>query len=125
MTDRGGFRVPPIDARQGRTNETRQQTWDSLVFALLYPVLFEPEPIRHVDRIIEAVVAPRALGASPEDYRRAIADGRVNGRALVDVFAGLLGLPHSEQTLWRVLNAIEAAIDARLSAPSVTPRGAP
>jgi hypothetical protein len=112
MTDRGGFRVPPIGAQAGRANETHQQTWDSLVFALLYPVLFEQEPMRHVDRVIQAVVAPRALGASPEDYRRAIADGRVSGRALADVFAGLLGLAHSEETMWGFLNAIEERLIA-------------
>lgn len=106
MTDRGAFRVPRPQPREAET----QHTWDSLVFALLYPVLFEHDPLRHVDRIIEAVIAPRALGASPDDYRQAIADGRADGRALTDVFAGLLGLSHSEDTMWQVLDAIDARL---------------
>ena len=107
MTNLGGFGVPSIGPR-----EPRQQTWDSLVFALLFPVLNEQDPMRHVDRVITGVATARALGASPEDYRRAIADGRVNGRPLADVFAGMLGLPHTEETMWRFLDAIEERLAA-------------
>jgi hypothetical protein len=111
--DRGAFAVPPVDRS---SDETRRQAWDSLVFALIYPVLSEPEPVLHVERVMEAVIERRALGASPEDYRRAIAEARGSVQPLTAVLSGLLTLPHTDDTLWRFLDAIER----RLTAPPPT-----
>ena len=43
-----------------------------LVRALLYPVQFEVEPERGIDRVVQSVVLRKALKATSSDYQRAI-----------------------------------------------------
>jgi hypothetical protein len=84
-----------------------QPTWDSLVFALLYPVLFDPDPNVRIDAVIRDVVGGQRLGATPAQYLKAIEDARASGEDLSVKFEGLLALPHSDGTIWRYLSEIE------------------
>ena len=46
--------------------------WRAALRAVLYPILFEKEPVDGIDRVIVQVVDRRALGLTREEYRDAI-----------------------------------------------------
>lgn len=91
-----------------------QRGWDSLVLALLYPVLFDRDPNIRVDAVIRDVVGGRRLGATPSEYLQAIRDARASQEDLSVKFAGLLALPHSDEAIWRYLFEIERRLAATI-----------
>ena len=74
--------------------------------ALLYPVIFEHDPIEAVDRVLDVVVHARALRSSPEDYLAAI-DAALRSD---DDLATLLPQPHSDAAVRRFLEALRSRL---------------
>jgi hypothetical protein len=74
--------------------------------ALLYPVIFDHDPIESVDRVLDGVVRSRALRSSPEDYLAAIDAALASDEDL----ATLLPQPHSDTAVRRYLEALRSRL---------------
>lgn len=86
-----------------------------LIAGLLYPVIFERDPMDGVSRALEVVVAARAMKASPEDFLAAVRAGLASATEL----AKLLPQPHSEESVRRYLVEIERRLSS--AGPSLPP----
>jgi hypothetical protein len=73
---------------------------------LLYPVIFEHDPIQSVDRVLDGVVRSRALRSSPEDYLAAIDAALGSDEDL----ATLLPQPHADAAVRRYLEALRSRL---------------
>ncbi len=76
------------------------------ICALLYPVIFEHDPIERIDRVLDVVVRARALHASPEEYRVAIDAALGSDEDL----ATMLPQPHSDAAVRRYLEALRSRL---------------
>lgn len=76
------------------------------ICALLYPVIFERDPIERIDRVLDVVVRARALHASPEEYRVAIDAALGSDEDL----ATMLPQPHSDAAVRRYLEALRSRL---------------
>jgi hypothetical protein len=72
-----------------------QPDWMPLLRATIYVVQFEADPIQAIDRVVAQVIEPRALGATRQVYRDALAQALANNDAL----ATLIPQSHSEATI--------------------------
>lgn len=87
-------------------------TREHLLQALLYPVLFEQEPLDGVERALTMVVGAQALDATRAEYLEAVRTALNSSGDLSAEFAYFLAVPHSDQTIRRYLAEIERRIEA-------------
>lgn len=92
--------------------------WDSLVLALLYPVLYEKRPLDGVDRTMRAVVEERALGAAARDYLAAVRRALSSSEPLSARFGPLLVVPHSEDAIREYLAEIARRLERKTGSQS-------
>lgn len=83
-----------------------EQPYRGLIGALLYPVIFAPDPLDSIDWTYRVIVEARGLDASPEDYVEAIRRGLASSEKL----ANILPQPHSEEVVRAYLTALEQKI---------------
>ena len=76
------------------------------VRALLYPVIFEHDPIEGIDRVLDVVVHARALRSSPEDYLAAIDAALGSDEDL----ATLVPQPHSDAAVRQYLEELRSRL---------------
>ena len=74
--------------------------------ALLYPVIFDHDPIESIDRVLDVVVRSRALRSSPSDYLAAINAALGSHEDL----ATLLPQPHSDAAVRQYLEALRSRL---------------
>jgi len=79
-----------------------------LIRALIYPVQFDPRPLDGVDRVIDTVVKPGSLGATPEEYRAGIHEAL----ASADRLSSLIPQDHSEDVIRQYLAEVARRIEA-------------
>jgi hypothetical protein len=70
---------------------------------LLYPVIFEHDPVEAVDRVLDGVARARTLQLSPEHDRAAIDAALLSDEDL----ATLPPQPHSDTAVRRFLEALQ------------------
>ena len=90
--------VPGFDGRQ-----------QSLIRALLYPILFEKNPLDAIDHVWQIVVEREALSAAPVEYLTAIRNGLAGETSL----GTLLPQSHTEASIREFLAAIAARLEKR------------
>ena len=78
-----------------------------LVRALIYPVQFDENPLEAVDRVIDTVVKPRSLDATPEEYRAGIHEALTRADRLSD----LIPQDHSEDVIRKYLAEVARRIE--------------
>jgi hypothetical protein len=79
----------------------------SLIRALMYPVQFDANPLDAVDCVMEVVVAPGALDATPAEYRAGIREA-LGG---ADRLSTLLPQDHSEEVIRAYLAEVAHRIE--------------
>ena len=77
--------------------------WRPYIRALIYPVQFEPEPLRGIDRVLELVVGRSALDASPAVYLAAVRAALASNVRLAE----LIPQDHSETAIRELLTEVE------------------
>jgi hypothetical protein len=88
--------------------DQRQQ---GLIRALLYPILFQENPLEAVDRVLKTVVDRQALGATPAEYLEAVR----NALASESLLGEILPQPHSEKTLREFLAKVANRLETNKS----------
>jgi hypothetical protein len=84
----------------------RDDDWKPYIRALIYPIQFEVNPVEGVDRVIEFVVVPGALGATPAVYLDSVHRALASCTAL----ARLIPQDHREATIRQFLAEVERRI---------------
>jgi hypothetical protein len=79
------------------------EDWRPYIRALIYPVQFEPEPVRGIDRVLKFVVRSGALDASPAVYLAAVRAALASN----DRLAELIPQDHSETAIRELLTELE------------------
>jgi hypothetical protein len=87
-----------------------EDQWPGYIRRLLYPVLFEADPVNGLDRVLTHVVYKRGTEATPQDYLAAIRLALASEQALVD----LLPQRHTEETIRRFLSALQRRLEEDL-----------
>jgi len=77
--------------------------WEACVRALLYPVIFDPDPSSSVDRILSMIVDRRALGATRAEYLESVRLALASDVQL----STLLPQDHPEAVVRRYLAEVE------------------
>jgi hypothetical protein len=75
----------------------------ALIRGLIYPIQFENDPVDGVDNVLERVVGARAMGATPEQYARAIQAALQSDELLGE----LIPQPHPESAIRTYLVEIQ------------------
>lgn len=77
-----------------------------LIRMLLYPVIFEHDPVEGVDRVFDIVVHGGVGNSTPEQYRAAVDAALSSDEDL----AALLPQPHSDAIVRRYLEALRSRL---------------
>ena len=83
--------------------------WQGHIRALLYPVIFSPDPCAEIDRVVRTLRPEHA-----PDHLRAIEAALKSGEEL----HSLLPQPHPEAAVRKYLAELAAAISAKFSGPA-------
>lgn len=83
--------------------------WIGKIRALLYPVLYEADPMPSIDRVLEVVVDRGALDATPQEYREAL-QAALESREQLSV---LLSDNHSEEVVRAFLAGLAERLKSR------------
>lgn len=66
-----------------------------LIRGLIYPIQFDRDPLNGIDRVLDVVVARRALDADPADYAAAV----TGALSSAEVLSELIPQPHPEPVI--------------------------
>jgi hypothetical protein len=89
----------------------------ALIWALLYPIQFEKDPRRGIERVMLHVVAKRAPSVSLDDYVRVIAAGLESDESL----SALIPHSHNEETVREYLAEFQKTLIAAGAAAPAAP----
>jgi hypothetical protein len=87
--------------RNGADGRATARAWAGYIRALLYPVIFETNPVDGLDRVIEVVVDRGPVG-TPDDFLGAVAAAL----ASTDDLSALLPQDHSDQEIREFLREL-------------------
>jgi hypothetical protein len=82
----------------------------SLIRGLIYPIQFETNPVKGIDRVMSQVINAGALGATPEEYLNAVRSGLESKEQLSD----LIPQNHSEQVIRGYLKQVRDRLESAL-----------
>ncbi len=88
----------------------KSEDWKPPIRALIYPVQFEADLLKHVDFVVKSVMQDRVLETSPERYLASIRTALSSQVRLSE----LIPQPHSEEKIRRFLSEVEKRLAARL-----------
>jgi imidazolonepropionase-like amidohydrolase len=88
-------------------NTKPKKDWGTLVFLLLYPIIFENNPMDGVERTLMVTVDTRALDATPKEYLAAVREAIKTKEKLSEKYAFLLRGAFSEEVIRQYLAELE------------------
>ena len=93
-----------------RSERWMEKHWKGVIAALIYDIIFEPEPAHRLDQVLQDVVGRRCLGLSPEDYLAVVGFVRARGYPV----ANLIPQPHDDTVLHGFLASLEGRLEKQL-----------
>ncbi len=84
--------------------------WHSLIRALLYPIIFEAQPRKSVDRVVRDIIDREALGMTKPHYQVAIQHALVSSEELCQLIP--LAMNQSEATIRDYLEGIAEQLES-------------
>ena len=85
--------------------------WRPLIRALLYPIIFEAQPHRSVDRVVHDIVDQEALGMTKPQYQAAIQQALKSSEELCQLLP--LAMNQSEATIRDYLEGIAERLKSK------------